>query len=193
MTETGSGDQLPGKIYVSNDKIRMEQKDGHAGAVIIDGKAGTAFVLIPARKLAMDVNQGGHPMQSLAGLDPDNPCPQLQKMEHDLHKNEKGEWSCKRIGPETVNGRTAVKIEGTSPAGEQSFGWIDTRLKFLIKSQSAKGAGLELRNIQEGPQPASLFEIPADYQKMDPQAMQRMMQQRATGGAGGGAPGGGGH
>jgi hypothetical protein len=34
---------------------------------------------------------------------------------------------------------------------------------------------MELRNIKEGPQPASLFEIPSDYTKFD---MGSMMQRR---------------
>jgi hypothetical protein len=38
-----------------------------------------------------------------------------------------------------------------------------------------KDSGGELRNIQEGSQPASLFEVPAGYTKMD---MGGMMQRK---------------
>jgi hypothetical protein len=45
----------------------------------------------------------------------------------------------------------------------------------LIKTAGGTGGGIELRNIQEGSQPSSLFEVPAGYMKMD---MGAMMQQR---------------
>ena len=91
---------------------------------------------------------------------------------------DEGAWTCKRIGPERVNGRSTVKYEATSPKGEHVTGWIDPKLKFLVKTESAQGRGMELRNIQEGPQQASLFEVPAGYQKMDMgDMMKRMMPQ----------------
>ena len=52
--------------------------------------------------------------------------------------------------------------------------WLDPKLRFPVKWQGKDGSG-EMRNIQEGPQPASLFEVPAGYTKMD---MGGMMQQR---------------
>ena len=59
-------------------------------------------------------------------------------------------------------------------------GWIDRKLRFLVKTESAKGRGMELRNIQEGPQQASLFEIPAGYKKIE---MGDMMKGMTPGGA----------
>ncbi len=38
---------------------------------------------------------------------------------------------------------------------------------------------MELTNIKEAPQPASLFEIPADYQKMDMSEMMKKMRPGA--------------
>jgi len=85
------------------------------------------------------------------------------------------DWSCKRVGEETVNGRGAVKYQATSPQGKVQYAWLDTKLKFLVKSEDPEGRSMEFRNIKEGAQPASLFEIPAGYRKMD---MQQMIQER---------------
>jgi hypothetical protein len=189
MISSGGGSHAPSKLYVANGKIRMEPAGGK-GSIIIDSAAGTAVVLVPAQKLVIDAKQMGASSRFMAPLDPDNPCPQWEKIAHDADPSEGGAWTCKRIGPETVNGRATVKFEATSPKGEQDFGWIDRRLKFVVKSQSAKGEGMELQNIQEGAQPASLFEIPADYQKTDmKEMMQRMMNQRSNGARGGGGGG----
>lgn len=65
-----------------------------------------------------------------------------------------------------VNGRDAVKYEGTSAEGENGAVWLDTKLRFVVEYKG-KNSSDELRNIQEGSQAGSLFEIPADYQKMD--------------------------
>jgi hypothetical protein len=40
-------------------------------------------------------------------------------------------------------------------------------LYFPIKVLSAEGATMELTNVKEGAQPASTFEVPAGYRKMD--------------------------
>src|SRR5262245_43032933 len=116
-------------------------------------------------------------------LDPDNPCPQWQAMAKESARmlnpaDAEGNWTCRRVGPETVNGRSTVKFEGVTPKGEHHFGWIDPKLRFLVKSEGANGTGMELQNIKEGPQQASLFEVPAGFQKLDMgKGMQQLMQQ----------------
>jgi hypothetical protein len=42
-----------------------------------------------------------------------------------------------------------------------------------VKWETKNSSG-ELRNIQEGPQPASLFEVPAGFTKMDMGGMMQM-------------------
>jgi len=77
------------------------------------------------------------------------------------------------VGNETVNGRSAVKYEGTNSGGEPSSVRLDPKLRFPVKRQGKSSSG-ELRNIQEGAQSASLFEIPQAQSKMD---IGNMMQQ----------------
>ena len=173
LVATGHED-TPGKIYVSNGKVRMERSVGGPGTMLVDSGANTAFVLMPQQKMYLDVSSRGGLTQVFRPVDPNNPCPQWKEIAKQAHKDE-ADWSCKRIGGETVNGRSAVKYQASSSQGQTAYVWVDTGLKFIVKTEDAKGQGTELRHIEEGPQPASLFEIPAGYQKMD---MSQMMQQR---------------
>jgi hypothetical protein len=92
--------------------------------------------------------------------DVENACSDWQK----LTRNQGG--SCHKVGNESVNGRSTVEYEGTNAKGDTSHFWIDPKLRFPVKWQGKSTSG-ELRDIQEGPQPANLFEIPAGYTKME--------------------------
>jgi len=72
--------------------------------------------------------------------------------------------SCHKIGSDTVSGRSCVKYEGTNQQGDTTTFWIDPKLRFPIKAVG-KNSSWEVRNIQEGSQAASLFEVPAGYSK----------------------------
>jgi hypothetical protein len=74
--------------------------------------------------------------------------------------------TCKNLGTETVNGRSTDHWQITHKDGNISDVWIDNSLHFPIKTVS-QGTTWELTNIKEGPQDASLFQIPAGYRKMD--------------------------
>jgi hypothetical protein len=59
-----------------------------------------------------------------------------------------------------------VKYKGTAPNGDTGFAWVDRQLKFVIQWEGEKTA-VEFQNIKEGPQEASLFVVPSDYEKID--------------------------
>jgi hypothetical protein len=163
------------KIYFAKDKVRIEpQASGSrgAGVVIMNFATQTSTVLMSQQHMYMEMPvqaQGQRQMYSFfeAG-DVQNACGDWQKMAH----TQAG--SCHKVGPDTVNGRSAVEYEGTNSSGDVTRVWLDAKVRFPLKWQG-KNSGGELRNIQEGTQPASLFEIPAGYTKMD---MGGMMQQR---------------
>jgi hypothetical protein len=162
---------VPGKIYVSNDKLRFESKSEGAGniAMIWDTSRKTRYILMPERRMYMDYSpMMGSKMPEVPYLHPsdiNDACPEWHKMAVELQHSEK--WgTCRKVGSDTVNGRSAVKYEGSSTDGQTNTIWIDSKLRYVTKYQDEKG-GMELRNIQEGSQPASLFEIPAGYQKFD--------------------------
>lgn len=161
----GAPSQPSVKVFVTKDRMRVEdqKQSGPTGAVIVDFTKGTALVLLSEQKMYMEMPQAMNRERGIAffrPMDVENACGELQKMAF------KSGGSCRKIGNETVNGRNAVKYEGKSAEGETSQFWIDPKLGFPVKWQG-KSSGGELRDIQEGAQPASLFEIPAGFQKMD--------------------------
>jgi hypothetical protein len=161
------GSSGPTKIYVSKDKMRFEghEQNGRTGTMIMNFAAQTTDILMPERKMYIESPMGHGPgaqrsFNFFRAADVENACDEWRKLAT------KPGGSCRKIGNEAVNGRSTIKYEGTSADGDVSYVWIDPKLRFPVKWQG-KNDGGEMRNIQEGPQPASLFLVPSDYQKMD--------------------------
>jgi len=167
------------KVYAAKDKIRFEVEGRNpamgSSAIILDEAQNKYIVLMSEKHMYMDA-----PQMMVRPLinkfwrveDVNDACPQWKKTadQAGVSKN----WgSCTKIGSDTVNGRSAVEYEGVSNKGEKSHIWVDTKLHCVIKTDAGAG-GIELRNIKEGSQPSSLFEVPAGYTKFD---MGSMMQQ----------------
>ncbi len=161
---------LDGKIYFGHDHMRMEMQGGPRGPSVIltDFKTQTTDVLLPQQQMYIE-----HKMGEMAGRrpgmmpslkpfrDPSNPC-----------AGEEGS-TCKNLGVEEVNGRSCDHWQITDKNGKVTNAWVDQKLHFPIKSVNEDGTW-ELTNIKEGEADASLFQIPADYQKMDPSMMRGM-------------------
>jgi hypothetical protein len=170
-----AGTPSQAKIYLGKDRIRIEpQNAGPRGgaAVIMNYATQTGTVLMPQQHMYMEMPaQAQSQRMSYASAffragDVEDACGDWQKMGHNGA-------SCHKVGSETVNGRATVKYESTSTNGDVSHFWLDPKLRFPVKAES-KNSSWEFRNIQEGSQPASLFEIPAGFTKMD---LGGMMQQ----------------
>jgi hypothetical protein len=161
------------KIYVTKDKIRFEpaKKDAKGGAFIMNLATQTSTVLIDQQHMYMEMPSQMAAQRNAYNLfragDVENACTSWQS----VGKNPGG--TCHKVGSDTVNGRSAIKYEGTNANGEAATFWVDPKIAFPIKWQGKNNGG-ELRNIQEGTQPASLFEVPAGYNKLD---MGGMMQR----------------
>jgi len=154
------------KLYFAKDKVRIEAQDSGRGqvAIIMNFATQTATVLMAQQHMYMET-----PVQSQAQRagysffragDVENACEDWQKMT--IHQTA----SCHRVGDESVNGRSTVKYESTNSKGETGHFWLDSKLRFPVKWEEKNNNG-ELRNLQEGSQSASLFEVPAGYTKMD--------------------------
>ena len=173
-----AGTPVQAKIFMAKDKLRIEpaaanaRANGGGGAFIMNLATHISTVLMDKQRMYMEMPGETVGQRSMYNFfrtgDVESAC---------------GDWlgqarnkggSCHKVGNETVNGRSAVKYEGTSSKGDKVAFWIDPKLRFPVKWQEKNDAG-ELRNIQEGSQPASLFEVPADYTKFD---MGGMMKQR---------------
>ncbi|MGA7908704.1 MAG: hypothetical protein WCA16_14945 [Candidatus Sulfotelmatobacter sp.] len=170
--EQGKG---PNRVYFGKDKIRFDTQnnaDRGGGSVIMNLSTETYLVLMPKQHMYMEMPAQAMENRGMFSFfksgDVDNACPDWLR----LTRNKGG--TCHKVGSETVNGRSTVKYEGTNASGESSTVWLDSKVRFPVKWQGKNGGG-EMRNIQEGTQPASLFEVPAGYTKMD---MGGMMQQQ---------------
>ena len=164
----------PTKVYFGKNKMRFDSagdaREG-GGSVIFDLKSESWVVLMPKQHMYMEMPSS---MMESRGMfhffqtgDPSDACTDWLKVD----ENKGG--TCHKVGSETVNGRSTIKYEGTNAKGEAGAAWFDSKLRFPVKWEGKNGSG-EMQNIQEGAQPASLFEIPAGYTKMD---MGGMMQK----------------
>ncbi len=157
-----------GKIYVTKDKMRFEPQgeNGQMGLVIVNFATHTSEILMPARKIYMEMPAGQGPAAQrtrdfFRPPDPENACSDWLKA-----ANKPG-GECHKVGSAVVNGRNTVEYEAKSSEGHSGHVWLDRKIAFPVKWDNEEGGGGELRNIKEGSQPGSLFEVPSDYQKMD--------------------------
>jgi hypothetical protein len=173
----GSRGQLS-KVYAAKDKVRFEVTSENPAmgpsAVIFDEARHIHTLVMADRHMYMDV-----PTPTVKYIitnywrvqDVNDACPAWKKMSEEAG-TDKNWGSCTMMGSDTLNGRNTVKYEGVSKKGEKMHVWVDTKLHVVVKTDEG---GFELRNIQEGSQPASLFEVPAGYTKFD---MGGMMQKQ---------------
>ena len=164
MKMSGRGEGMNGKIFFGENKMRFEMNSrGREMIMIHDVGKETSYMIMPQQKMYMEMKAKGMGMgrgprmPDAKPMDPSNPC-----------ANE-ADYTCKKVGTETVNGRSTDKWEftGKSNPSETRTVWIDQKLHFPIKTVGSDGDTWEMTNIQEGPQPASLFEVPSGYTKMD--------------------------
>lgn len=169
------------KVYATKNKVRFEVQGENPqmgpSAIVFDDTKNSYTIIMAERHMYMDA-----PMTITRRLlthfwrvdDPNNACPEWKRTAEEAGSDK--DWgSCTKIGSDTVNGRDTVKYEGVSSKGEKSHIWVDSKLRCVVKTDEGRG-DFELRNIQEGSQPASLFEIPAGYTKFDMGSMMRQQQ-----------------
>lgn len=177
-TTSASGNaNMKGKFFFSPPKIRMDITDtgqrqaagpfGGKMSMIMDGDSKTAFMLMPEAQMYMEFPaSSNNPMAQR--------MPKLSDYKSDPCAGREG-YTCKKVGTETINGRSCDKWEATKngDSGSKEIYWIDQKLHFPVKSQTAGGMTTEFTNIKEGAQDAALFKVPAGYRKFDPSAMGR--------------------
>jgi hypothetical protein len=174
-----SGKVSDGKFYHTATKIRYDStitlpamgkqparvKETH---MITDREQRLIFLVEPQEKVIL-VNYALQ-IADKAGFSGDSSCSELSKAAGAV-VSMKGASNCKQIGSDTVNGRATTMWEMQIGMGIIQLGkwtvWIDPQLKTAIKWRSGNETTGELLNIQMGPQPASLFVLPADYRRQD--------------------------
>ena len=117
------GTAAQAKIYFAKDKFRVEPQNSGAhgaGAFIVNFNTQTSTVLMTQQHMYMEMPaQSQSQRTSYASAffrtgDVENACGDWQKSEHNRGS------SCKKIGSDSVNGRSAVKYEATNASGEIS-------------------------------------------------------------------------
>lgn len=151
---------MSGKIYVSPQAMRMDMQGEHEANIITTFATQTVDIVMPQQHMYMEHRAGENAMHrgpnvsDVHPYDPKNPC-----------ASDPGS-TCKNLGTETINGRSADHWQVTHKDGNISNLWIDNSLHFPIKTVSG-GTTWQLTNIKEGPQDPGLFQVPAGYHKMD--------------------------
>jgi hypothetical protein len=159
--------QWHGKLYVDSGHMRLElQNPPNPSPIVLTNFATqTDDVLLPPMKTYIE-HPIGDPhsrgpalaMRDLHPYDPSNPC------------GGQTDLSCKKIGAETVAGRSCDHWELNRKDTVVNL-WIDQKLHFPLKTVT-EDATVTLSSVHEGAQAATLFVIPSDYKKMNmkPQA-----------------------
>ena len=173
-TSANGNTNMKGKVFFSLPKFRMDMTDtsqrqaqgpfGGKMSMIVDGDAKTAYMLMTEQQMYMEFpTDANSPMAQRT--------PKWQDFKGDpcTFDNRK-DATCKKVGTETINGRSCDKWEITDKSGKKETLWIDQKLHFPIKSSDGQ-ITTEFTNIKEGAQDAALFKVPSGYRKFDPGAM----------------------
>ncbi len=155
-----------GKLFMSHGRQRTEmaisdqQAAGEYGHVLINvlnPAKGTMWQIFPDKKIYWE-RKGNYSADPppLPG-DSRHPCAQT--------------LSCTKLGDDTVAGRQTEKWQiSMKQEGQSSLVWVDPKLGIPVREEITGLLAKELRNVKEEPQPDSLFEVPAGFQKVDPPA-----------------------
>lgn len=152
MIMTDAKDKIAsGKIFIKGfQKIRQEiNVEGETNVTILRLDKKVSWTLMPEKQY----------MEVSFPFDPNQPNKEVEYVET-------------TIGNETVNGYACKVIQYTYK--DKKLGvliqWYSESLGFAVKTQTKDSKGkinstVEYKNIKQGTQPDSLFEIPAGYQK----------------------------
>lgn len=162
-----------GKIYIGNFRQRKEM-------MVPDKRMSDEFgqtliqIVNPQRQAMWRVFPEKHKYWEWTGKIPMEQPPMPGDSRHPCAQGKDKGIVCSKLGSDTLNNRQVDKWElSFSREGKtmRSLVWIDPKLGMAIREESPGLGVMELRNIKEEPQPDSLFEVPKDYQKLDPPSM----------------------
>jgi hypothetical protein len=168
---SGAANGPVAKLHVSRQKTRIDSVDAPGGFFITDGDAGTAFFVRPAQHVYMDAKQSTPLTQIFVSVDPRDPCRQWQTAARIAGAGYPQDWQCERITSTMIDSHPVIEYQVLSPGHVPSRRWIESALGFPFKSQTGDGSTIALENIRIESQPPSLFSVPPDYRKLDPQAL----------------------
>ena len=144
-----------GRIFVTQDKMRSEFSDAKTGltVMIVRMDRKVTWMLMTREQTYMEIKY-------------EDGMGQVAAQAEDTIESKQD------LGVETLNGYICHKwkfIYKNHDYGT-SIVWISDKLSYAIQTQATNKygtSGTEMRSIKEGPQAASLFEIPAGYEKFE--------------------------
>jgi hypothetical protein len=149
------GGVMQQKIFAANGDLRTDQAATGMTILVLPDKQ-KMYSILPAQKLVMSMPYDAAKMKSRMAL-----------------ANLQGTYV--PIGPATLNGVVCTEYKYTSTDGKSYDMWVDAVRKIPVQMEALDHSfTLQLKNYQAAPQPASLFELPADYQVMSMPAMPKM-------------------
>jgi hypothetical protein len=146
------GETNNGKIYVKDDVVCIEVLKGpELGIIVTDQKKRSSIVMLPDQKIYMEVPK------NLSILEPDNDL---------ITGAEK-----KSMGTEMLNGRSCDKYQYVKTGTDTVIvtQWIAKDLQYPVKIvyHGEGGNTAEVKNIQEGPVDAAMFQVRPGYTKKE--------------------------
>lgn len=137
------------RLYRDGDKLRLESQEGPETQIIILRKdQKKVYTILPVQKLVLESTYGDTGAPANLGL-----------------PGESGtSWVLQ--GKETIRGHACTKY--LAKGNQKSvYVWVEEAGKFPLRVAPVDGRTVvDWDQYQAGPQPAGLFDPPADYQKM---------------------------
>jgi len=135
-------------VYVDGDKMRMEMNaEGMEVISIVRKDKKECYSLLPVQKMYMTVPLTANQTEMMDAWQ--DPSLKIESQEK-----------------ETIKNRTCDKYKVMMKT-DVYFMWVDASTKLPVRQASADGKiAIDWNNFKVGPQPAELFEVPTDYQKM---------------------------
>ena len=168
------------KLNVRGAQIRVQPNAKAAGYYITDMGRHVSYHIIPEMKKYTEDEAGytSNIVGEMSFQNPNNACAEAEARAKERLKKQPNaaqkpaqDYSCHKVGAETLRGRSTIKYEMkfTDYKGHPATGlsWVDSKIGYVIRMEGM-GVVTELQNIQETSQAASLFELPAGYQKYAP-------------------------
>jgi hypothetical protein len=159
------------RFHAANHKARIEMFGATDGFFLSDSDAGSAWFVRPAQRLYMDAGRSTPLTRIFLSIDARDPCRQWKAAAARAGVARTDEWRCEFVRTDILNAHEIFEYRVLTPDQRSSYGWIDSKLGFPVKWQTADGKIFALKNIEFHAQPATLFDIPSDYRKLDPQAL----------------------
>ncbi len=169
------GQTLTSKLYFGDGVMRTDTShEGQRRISIMDKNRRIAWLLNPEKQEYVErrgppPSGQDRPTQAPLPDEPGSPC--LEGREG---------FTCNKLGVENIDGRQTEKWEFiTTQQGQtmRAVFWFDRKLRMPIRKEYPGGRVSEVRDIQEGPQPAHLFMVPQGYEKIELPTQQQRDEQ----------------